>query len=734
MSDALSAIPAAVHRNLSDKLYEKRKNAALDLENAVKALITSGDHDKISKVINLLIKDFAKSPQANHRKGGLIGLAAVTVGLSSEAAQYLEQIVPPVIRAFFDQDSRVRYYACEALYNIAKVVRGEFIFFFNDIFDALCKLSADSDANVQSAAHLLDRLVKDIVTESDQFSIEEFIPLLKERMNVLNPYVRQFLVGWITVLDSVPDIDMLGFLPDFLDGLFNMLSDSSHEIRQQADSALSEFLQEIKNSPSVDYGRMAEILVQRASSPDEFTRLTAITWINEFVKLGGDQLVRYYADILGAILPCISDKEEKIRVVARETNEELRSIHVEPSDGFDVGAILSVARRQLSSDHEATRIEALNWISTLLNKHRTEVLCFLNDIFDTLLKALSDSSDDVVLLVLEVHAGVAKDPQYFRQLIVFLVHNFRADNSLLERRGAIIVRRLCVLLDAERVYRELSTILEGEDNLDFASTMVQALNLILLTSPELAKLRNLLKGSLVSREGKELFVALYASWCHSPMAIISLCLLAQAYQHASVVIQSLVEEDINVKFLVQLDKLIRLLETPIFTYLRLQLLEPGRYTWLLKTLYGLLMLLPQQSAAFKILRTRLKTVPTYSFSGGGQISRASSGVPFSQYIHHREDGGAEDNNINNSHQGINFAARLQQFENVQNQHRGQTRNKVNYSYNTSSSSASKEVRRSEDQQQQQHHKPPPSSTSLSVADNNRPPSISSRKAPGQLQL
>ncbi|KAG2301727.1 hypothetical protein Bca4012_059964 [Brassica carinata] len=734
MSDALSAIPAAVHRNLSDKLYEKRKNAALDLENAVKGLITAGDHDKISKVIDMLIKEFTKSPQANHRKGGLIGLAAVTVGLASEAAQYLEQIVPPVIKAFCDQDSRVRYYACEALYNIAKVVRGEFIFFFNDIFDALCKLSADSDANVQSAAHLLDRLVKDIVTESDQFSIEEFIPLLKERMNVLNPYVRQFLVGWITVLDSVPDIDMLGFLPDFLDGLFNMLSDSSHEIRQQADSALSEFLQEIKNSPSVDYGRMAEILVQRASSPDEFTRLTAITWINEFVKLGGDQLVRYYADILGAILPCISDKEEKIRVVARETNEELRSIHVEPSDGFDVGAILSVARRQLSSDHEATRIEALNWISTLLNKHRTEVLCFLNDIFDTLLKALSDSSDDVVLLVLEVHAGVAKDPQYFRQLIVFLVHNFRADNSLLERRGALIVRRLCVLLDAERVYRELSTILEGEDNLDFASTMVQALNLILLTSPELSKLRDLLKGSLVNREGKELFVALYASWCHSPMAIISLCLLAQAYQHASVVIQSLVEEDINVKFLVQLDKLIRLLETPIFTYLRLQLLEPGRYTWLLKTLYGLLMLLPQQSAAFKILRTRLKTVPTYSFSGGGQISRASSGVPFSQYMHHREDCDAEDNNINSSHQGINFAARLQQFENVQNQHRGQAKNKVNYSYSTSSSSASKEVRRSEEQQQQQQHKLPPSSASSSVADINRSPSRSLRKGPGQLQL
>ncbi|KAH0924045.1 hypothetical protein HID58_024063, partial [Brassica napus] len=691
MADALSLIPAAVQRNLSDKLYEKRKYAALEIENTVKNLASAGDHEKLSKVIDILVKEFAKSPQPNHRKGGVLALAAVTVGLSSAAPQYLEQIVPPVIDSFLDQDSRVRYYACEALYNIAKIVRGEFIFFFNQIFDALCKLSADSDPSVQSAAHVLDGLVKDIVTESDEFSVEEFIPLLKERMNVLNPFVRRFLVEWITVLDSVPDFDMLGFLPDFLDGLFNMLSDSSHEIRQHAVSALSEFLQEIKNSPSVDYGRMAEILVQRASSPDEFTRLTAITWINEFVKLGGDQLVRYYADILGAILPCISDKNEKIREVARETNEELRSIHVEPSDGFDVGAILSVAKRQLSSDHEATRIEALNWISALLNKHRAEVMCFLYDIFDTLLKALSDSSDDVVLLVLEVHAGIAKDPQHFRHLIVFLIHNFRSDSSLLERRGALIIRRLCVLLDAERVYRELSTILEGEDNLDFASTMVQALNLILLTSSELSKLRNLLRGSLVNREGKELLVALYASWCHSPMAIISLCLLSQAYQHASVVIQSLVEEDMNVKFFVQLDKLIRLLETPIFAYLRLQLLEPGRYPWLLKTLYGLLMLLPQQSGAFRILQTRLKTVPTYSFSGGGdQISRAFSGVPFSQYMmHHHEDGDAEDYNINSSHQGINFAARLQQFENVQNQHRGQARSKENYSNSTSSSSTSK---------------------------------------------
>ncbi|OIW12312.1 hypothetical protein TanjilG_06101 [Lupinus angustifolius] len=45
--------------------------------------------------------------------------------------------------------------------------------------------------------------------------------------------------------------------------------------------------------------------------------LTTITWIDEFVKLGVDQLVPYYTVILATILPCISDKKEKIRVVAR---------------------------------------------------------------------------------------------------------------------------------------------------------------------------------------------------------------------------------------------------------------------------------------------------------------------------------------------------------------------------------------------------------------------------------
>lgn len=69
-------------------------------------------------------------------------MAAAAIALGSELPRYLEVIVPPVLACFTDQDARVRYYACEAMYNIAKVAKGEILKYFNHIFDALCKVSA----------------------------------------------------------------------------------------------------------------------------------------------------------------------------------------------------------------------------------------------------------------------------------------------------------------------------------------------------------------------------------------------------------------------------------------------------------------------------------------------------------------------------------------------------------------------------------------------------------------
>lgn len=61
-----------------------------------------------------------------------------------------------------------------------------------------------------------------------------------------------------------------------------------------------------------------------------------------------------------------------------------------------------------------------------------------------------------------------------------------AGGRLLARRGSLVVRKLAGLLGGEKVFCALSASLEKEPDLQFAASMVQALNLILLTAPEVS--------------------------------------------------------------------------------------------------------------------------------------------------------------------------------------------------------------------------------------------------------
>ena len=142
------ALAPATLRNLGQKEYEKRKQAALEVEAIVREARDSRDFDKVAQIISQLVSDLAESPQPNSRKGALHALAGTAIGLRQDVGQSLSSLLRPVLASFSDQDSRVRYYGCEALYNIAKVARKACIDHFNPIFDGLFKLSADTDQQV----------------------------------------------------------------------------------------------------------------------------------------------------------------------------------------------------------------------------------------------------------------------------------------------------------------------------------------------------------------------------------------------------------------------------------------------------------------------------------------------------------------------------------------------------------------------------------------------------------
>ncbi|KAF2436257.1 ARM repeat-containing protein [Tothia fuscella] len=827
-----------IQKALTDKLYDKRKSGALDLEALVRqCLAEENGHDRIAKIVNQLCHDYAYQVHQPHaRNGGLIGLAAASIALGPEVARYLEEIVPPVLACFTDQDARVRYYACESMYNIAKVAKGEILLYFNEVFDALCKLAADSELSVKNGAELLDRLVKDIVSESaasyvsvlrnqnagndigslkdmavsedppTAFSLIRFIPLLKERITVMNPFTRMFLVSWVTLLDSIPDLELVTFIPEFLGGIFKYLSDPNQDVHTATQVCLDKFLAEIKKiarlkrgiaeskrsqagdgikrssstaegqeesgdtddhsesstagddttsadgeedwipgqDVQVDHSKILGILVTfLGGSSEEEIKLTSLRWIDHFFEIAPEDILSFIPRLLSQVLPAMSYDVEQVRQAANRVNSSLvnyilslpdEKAENETSQGsghlttkepdrresnlstkiprpgdpkpqndsaptpspdsrapspcqvwnVDYEATLNALTLQFLNEHEATRVAALDWLIMLHRKSPPSRKLEMSDgTFPALLKTLSDSSDHVVRqdLILLCQMFRNTDDSKFASFMVNLIKLFGTDRRLLETRGNLIIRQLCLSLSAERIYRTLADCLERDEDVEFASIMVQNLNNNLITAPELADLRKRLR-NLETRDGQTFFVTLFRSWCHNAVATFSLCLLAQAYEQAYHLLQIFAELEMTVNMLIQIDKLVQLLESPVFTYLRLQLLEPERYPHLYKCLYGLLMLLPQ-SSAFAALKNRLNSVSAigylhianFSASHANQTQRTTPGNTSTSSVtssFERPNRLKSRDDAQNS--GIKWVELLDKFRTVQERARRATRN------------------------------------------------------------
>jgi vacuole morphology and inheritance protein 14 len=308
----------------------------------------------------------------------------------------------------------VRYYACESMYNIAKVAKGEVLVYFNDVFDALCKLSADSELSVKNGAELLDRLIKDIVSESaatyasilapedalDEeaereeypmaFSLPRFIPLLQERIHVTHPFTRSFLTAWITLLDSIPDLEL------------KYLTDSNHDVHQYTKHALDKFLVEIKKIAAVKKGiaesrrtRESKRKLSDASPPLEDSQTLEKSEITvgeneepkEDAQVDGEEVVAAGAVSDGASSATASDDEKD--------EDDAEDEWIPGQDvPIDFQKILDILITFLSeSQNEQVQVTTLKWIEAFLDICPEDILLFTPRLLGQVLPALSHDVD-----------------------------------------------------------------------------------------------------------------------------------------------------------------------------------------------------------------------------------------------------------------------------------------------------------------------------------------------------
>jgi vacuole morphology and inheritance protein 14 len=225
-------------------------------------------------------------------------------------------------------------------------------------------------------------------------------------------------------------------------------------------------------------------------------------------------------------------------------------------------------------------------------------------------------SEDVLDIAIQVHAAAAQKDANFSKLLQHIVEIFEREPELFSSRATSFITGLCKCLDAEKVYREFADIINKKTQSSssaFVTKFIQALCYFLLTStePSLASLRKLLRSFAHAPQARSFFESLFNCWCVNPVSAFSLCLLAEVYELSASIVMNFTSLATNVSFLVQAERLVQILETPTFARLRLQLLEPKLHPYLIKSLFGLLMILPQTSA-YKILQNRLASVPVQS--------------------------------------------------------------------------------------------------------------------------
>ncbi|CUT99429.1 protein VAC14 [Echinococcus multilocularis] len=715
-------LPNACVKNLCDKLFEKRKAGAMEVEQLVKTYVSKNKKDEIDKILQIFGQEFIVSPNANVRKGALFGLASVAIGLGQICHLYSDQLVAPIFQALRDTDSQVRYAACEALYNILKVLHVHSLEYLNDLFEALCTATADPEMSVRQVVDHCDRLLRDIVIQNRIIDVKAFMRIVSGHLRTRIPFTRKFLVGWIGTLNSVPGLTIIQYIPQLLDGLLTILGDENPDIRRNCDVLLNDFLSNtIKDPDTVNVLSMIHILIRHCQestrllaslsldertaeallnfsgpnlSPERLRQITSLQWIRQFIHIStskGLQLIPLVAPILSAVLPCIDDRDDLDDRTALKRAVDINEVLMNfvhnlqqscPESGecdLNCSAFLKVIYGTFDHPSVLTRLAALRWIEVLLSVNPEAVFANSTEFMPLLLKLLSDPAVEVVHSTVSLVGCLCKHPvahhasgddrasvqRLFSSLVrkglvalpaslcnavaadrersnllclrflYDLVQRFINDPQMLSEKGNLIITDLCLALGAKSVYYMMALIVSNLLKPKEAFIIVQTLNQILLTQPSVLDFREYLYTIDLNKDA-ELFKELYRAWCHNPVALLAFCLLTRNYTHCCEIVKSFGELAMSVEILVELDRLIQLLESPVFARLRLHLVDKRYSPALQETLYCLLMCLPQ-TEAFDILRRRLQCLPSHILNQTMSAASRSDNVDFNALlVHFRE--------------------------------------------------------------------------------------------------
>lgn len=312
---------------------------------------------------------------------------------------------------------------------------------------------------------------------------------------------------WIVSFFDFSPEDILPFVPRLLAQVLPAMSSGSDQVREAANrvnTSLMEYIVSLSEDTAHENQSVRSKSPVRSRSPTASRSESAASGKpSELSATDSKKQVSHQGST-----------NEPLQPVNESVQPGSPSSPPAPPADLDYAAAVNALTLQFLNENEATRVAALSWLVMLHRKAPRKVVAFNDGTFPALLKTLSDPAEAVVTKDLQLLSQISRnsDDSYFTSFMVNLLQLFSTDRNLLEVRGNLIIRQLCINLSPERIYRTLADCLEKEEvrimcitccgvelqltcmkDIEFASIMVQNLNNNLITAPELSGLRKRLR-------------------------------------------------------------------------------------------------------------------------------------------------------------------------------------------------------------------------------------------------
>lgn len=108
------------------------------------------------------------------------------------------------------------------------------------------------------------------------------------------------------------------------------------------------------------------------------------------------------------------------------------------------------------------------------------------------------------------------------------------------------------------------------------------------------------------KEEKTFFEKIFKIWSYNPVASLFLCIVAEYFEWCFNLILKFGDVRLDNNYHIQLSKIVQLIVSFLFNNIRIRLLEQMKNIYLMKTLYGILMLL-SEGDAYNALENRMKS-------------------------------------------------------------------------------------------------------------------------------